>query len=158
MKQDRFLTGILIGIAVLVFIALVVFFMRKDNLVYVPDDNPAGVVQNYVVALYKHDYQKAYTYVADLQNKPTLDQFQQSFLNHNIDPTGVALDLGKVEINGDTATVSLSINNVPADPFSTGYRSTDYAQLVRQGEAWKIKQLPQGNFWAYDWYTPTPKP
>ena len=52
MKQDRFLTGILIGIAVLVVIALAVFFLRQDNLVYAAEDTPAGVVQNYVVALH----------------------------------------------------------------------------------------------------------
>ena len=31
MKQDRFLTGILIGIGVLVAVALTVFFTRKDT-------------------------------------------------------------------------------------------------------------------------------
>src|SRR5258706_11892863 len=108
MKQDRFLTGILIGIAVLVVVALVVFFIRKDNLVYVADDNPAGVVQNYVVALHKHDYEKAYGYLANLENKPTLEQFQQSFLNHNVDPANAALEIGKVEITGRNATVALA--------------------------------------------------
>lgn len=158
MKQDRFLTGILIGIAVLVVVALAVFFTRKDNLVYVPDDNPAGVVQDYAVALYKHDTQKAYGYLADLPNKPALAQFQQSFFNHNVDPANTALELGKVEINGDSATVALSINTSPSGPFSSEFRNADYAQLARQNGAWKIKQMPQYNFWAYDWYTPTPKP
>lgn len=157
MKQDRFLTGILIGIAVLVVIALAVFFMRKDNQVYVADDNPAGVVQNYVVALHKHDYDKAYSYLSNLENKPSLEQFQQSFLNHNVDPANTALELGKVEISGKTATVLLNINNSPRDPFSSEYVNSDYAQLVNQNGAWKIKQMPY-SFWAYDWYTPTPKP
>ena len=157
MKQDRFLTSILIGIAALVVVALVVFFMRKDNLVYVTDDNPAGVVQNYVVALHKHDHEKAYGYLADLQNKPTLEQFQQSFLNHTPDPSNSALELGKVEISGKSASVQLNINNSPKDPFSSGYINSDFAQLVNQNGAWKLKQMPY-NFWAYDWYTPTPKP
>ncbi len=157
MKQDRFLTGILIGIAVLVVVALVVFFVRKDNLVYVTEDSPAGVVQNYVVALHKHDYEKAYGYLADLQNKPTLEQFQQSFLNHNVDPTNAALELGKVEITGKSASVQLNVNNSPRDPFASEYVNSEYAQLVNQNGAWKLKQMPY-NFWAYDWYTPTPKP
>ena len=157
MKQDRFLTGILIGIAVLVVVALAVFFTRKDNLVYVPDDNPTGVVQNYVVALHKADYEKAYGYLADQSNKPTFDQFQQSFFNHNVDPSNAALELGKANITGKTATVALSIDNAPSDPFSRGYSTPDYAQLVNQNGAWKISHLPY-NFWAYDWYQPTPKP
>jgi hypothetical protein len=40
MKQDRFLTGILVGIAVLVVVALAVFFIRKDNQSYVSEDVP----------------------------------------------------------------------------------------------------------------------
>jgi hypothetical protein len=157
MKQDRFLTGILIGIAVLVVVALVVFFVRKDNLVYINDDVPAGVVQNYVVALHKRDYEKAYGYLATLENKPDLNLFRQAFLNHNIDPTSTGIEIGTAEINGDTATVATSIISSPGDPFSSGYRNTDYAQLVRENGAWKIKQMPY-NFWAYDWYQPTAIP
>ena len=58
MKQDRFLTGILIGIGVLVVIALVVFFTRKDSQTYVSEDVPEGVVHNYVLAVLNKDYQK----------------------------------------------------------------------------------------------------
>jgi hypothetical protein len=158
MKQDRFLTGILIGIAVLVIVALLVFFIRKDNLVYVAEDTPAGVVQNYVVALHKHDYQRAYNYLADLDGKPTLDQFQQSFLNHSVDPTNAAIEIGKTETTGKSATVALIINNTPRDPFSGEYRNTDYAELISQSGNWKIKQMPYGNFWAFDWYQPKPTP
>jgi hypothetical protein len=157
MKQDRFLTGILIGIAALVVLALVVFFVRKDNLVYVADNTPEGVVQNYVVALHKRDYEKAYSYLANLKDKPTPDQFRQSFLNHNVDPVNAGLEIGKTEISGNTATVSLAVIFSPGDPFSSGYRNTDYAQMVQENGAWKIKQMPF-NFWAYDWYQPTPMP
>lgn len=157
MKQDRFLTGILIGIAVLIVLALVVFFVRKDNLTYVADNTPEGVVQNYVVALHKRDFDKAYAYLADLESKPTPEQFRQSFLNHTVDPANAGLEIGKAEISGETATVSLGVIFSPSDPFSSGYRNTEYAQLVQENSAWKIKQMPY-NFWAYDWYQPTPMP
>lgn len=157
MKQDRFLTGILIGIAVLIVIALAVFFTRKDNLNYVSDDTPEGVVQNYVVALHKRDFDKAYGYLADLPNKPTLELFRQAFLNHSVDPTNAGLEIGKTEISAETASVSLGVIYSPNDPFSSGYRNTEYAQLVRQNGIWKVKQLPN-NFWAYDWYQPNTIP
>ncbi|HSL44070.1 MAG TPA: hypothetical protein VK897_11605, partial [Anaerolineales bacterium] len=70
MKQDRFLTGILVGIAILVVVALAVFFLRRDNQSYVSEDVPEGVVHNYVLAVINGDYQKAYGYLADLDNKP----------------------------------------------------------------------------------------
>ena len=65
MKQDRFLTGILIGIGILIIAALAVFFVRKDSQTYVPDDVPEGVVHNYVVAVLNKDYEKAFVLAAD---------------------------------------------------------------------------------------------
>jgi hypothetical protein len=158
MKQDRFLTGILIGIAVLIIAALAVFFIRKDNLNYVSADTPEGVVQNYVVALHKRDFEKAYSYLADLQNKPTADVFRQAFLNHEVDPTNAGLEIGKTEISADTATVNLGLIYSPNDPFSSGYRNAEYAQLLRQNGAWKLKQLPYNTFWSYNWFQPPTVP
>ena len=157
MKQDRFLTGILIGIAVLVVLALAVFFTRKDNLNYVSDETPSGVVQNYVVALHKRDFERAYSYLADSPNKPTAEFFRQSFLNHNVDPTNAGVEIGETEISGNRASVTLGVIYSPNDPFSSGYRNAEYAQLTLQQGKWKISQLPY-TFWSYEWYQPTPIP
>jgi hypothetical protein len=157
MKQDRFLLGILIGIVVLVVLALVVFFTRQDNLNYVDEDTPAGVVQNYVVALHKKDYERAYGYLADLPYKPTAYEFRQAFLNHMVDPTNAGIEIGKTEISEDSASIDLGIVFSASDPFSSGYRNVDYAMLIRQEGAWKIKQLPY-NFWSYEWYQIIQKP
>ncbi len=78
MKQDRFLTGILIGIGVLVLSALLVFFMRKDTQTYISEDQPEGVVHNYILAILNKDYEKAYGYLADLDNKPSFEEFRDS--------------------------------------------------------------------------------
>lgn len=153
MKNDRFLLGILIGIVVLIFAALAVFFTRKETLVYTSDSTPQGVVQNYIVAVYKRDYAKAYTYLADLPDKPTIDFFTNSFLNHSVDPGKTGVDIGKADIVGSTGSVEIVIIYNTSDPFSTGYRNTEYAQLTLQNGAWKLKQLP-GNYWGYNWYQP----
>lgn len=165
MKQDRFLTGILIGIGLLIVAALMLFFARQNRqLTYVPDDTPEGAVKNYLVALFKKDYEKAYSYLADKDGKPTFDQFKQSLLMNEVNPNNVGVDIGGVEYNGDDAYVTLYLQQGPSDPFSSGYRNQDRAVLVRQGGKWKIEQMPYYNFWGYDWYpqyTPTaplPKP
>lgn len=155
MKQDRFLTGILIGIAALILLALVVFFLRKDDLVYVDESTPQGVVQNYIVAVQKRDYEKAYAYLADLENKPTYEQFRESFFNNYISPSGVGVEILQTETSGDLATVGLAIIYNQSDPFAGSSRYVETARLERQAGAWKIKQLPY-QFWAYDWYQPTP--
>jgi hypothetical protein len=67
------------------------------------------------------------------------------------------VEIGKAEMVGNSASVSLGVVYGQSDPFSSGYRNADYAQLVRQNGTWKIKQMPY-SFWAYDWYQSTPFP
>jgi len=157
MKQDRFLTGILIGIGLLVVVALAVFFTRKDTQTYVSDDTPEGVVHNYVVAVLNKEYEKAYGYLADLENKPTYDEFHNSFLTGMVNPDSSGVDVGQSDITGDDATVDVTLVYNPTDPFSTGYRDTQRAILVLQNDAWKISSMPQYNFFDYNWYQEMPK-
>lgn len=157
MKQDRFLTGILIGIGVLILAALVVFFIRKDSQTYVQDDVPEGVVHNYVVAILNKDYEKAYGYLADLENKPTFDEFQNSFLTGILNPGNSAVDVGDSQVNGSNATVEVAMIYNPSDPFSTGYRDVQNAILVRQGGQWKLSSMPTYYLWDYGWYQDLPK-
>ncbi|MFT3890337.1 MAG: hypothetical protein QM730_01780 [Anaerolineales bacterium] len=157
MKQDRFLTGILIGIGLLVVIALTVFFTRKDSQTYITEDTPEGVVHNYVVAVLDKDYEKAYGYLADLDHKPTLDEFRQSFLNGSVNPNNGAVDVGQSEISNEEASVEVAMIYNPNDPFSSGYRDTQRALLVKQNGAWKISSMPTYYFWDYAWYSESPK-
>ncbi len=157
MKQDRFLTGILIGIGVLVVVALVVFFMRNDTQTYISEDTPEGVVHNYVVALLDDDYERAYGYLADLEHKPTYEQFRDSFLTGMVNPNSMAVDIGEAEVSNDTASVEVALIYNSTDPFSTSYRDTSQrAVLVRQNGSWKLSSLPY-NFWDYSWYSELPK-
>ncbi len=157
MKQDRFLAGILIGIGLLVVLALVVFFNRKDTQTYISDDTPEGVVHNYVVAVLNKEYEKAYSYLADLENKPTYDEFHDSFLTGMVNPDSSGVDVGQSDITGDDATVEVTLVYNASDPFSTGYRDTQRAILVMQNGAWKISSMPQYNFFDYNWYQEMPK-
>ena len=157
MKQDKFLTGILIGIGVLVLLALGLFFMRQDKREYVAESNPEGVVHNYVLAVLNKDYQKAYGYLADLDYKPTYEQFRQSFFNGMVNPADVGIDVGAVEINKDEAVVTLAVYYSNSDPFSSRYASEDRALLVKQNGAWKLSSMPY-NFWDYSWYQQQIKP
>src|SRR5512140_3284366 len=152
MKQDRFLTGILIGIALLIAAALAVYFTRHDQGAYVPETTPEGIVHNYVLAVLNRDYQKAYGYLADLDHKPTFDQFRQAFAVGRLTPSGNGIKVGKATITGNDATVDVSMVYTPSDPFSSGYNNDGTAQLVRQNGAWKISSMPTYNLWDYGWY------
>jgi len=153
MRQDRFLTGILVGIVVLVVIALAVFFLRRGSQSYIPEDVPEGVVHNYVLAVLNDDYEKAYGYLADLDNKPTYEQFRDAFLTGVVNPNNSAVDIGTSEVTDETASVEVALIYNPSDPFSTGYRDVQRAVLVRQNGAWKLSSMPGYYFWDYNWYT-----
>ena len=158
MKQDRFLAGILIGIGLLIVLALVLFFTRQDRRDYIPDGNPEGVTHNYVLAVVNKDYEKAYSYLAELENKPTYEEFRQSFFNGAVNPGTVGVDVGRADINGDEAIVELSLIYSPSDPFSSGYTNIERALLVRQGGNWKLSAMPTYSLWDYNWYQEPFKP
>ncbi len=157
MRQDRFLTAILIGIAVLIVVALAVYFTRRGTGSYVAEDTPEGVVHNYVLAVLNKDYQKAYGYLADLSNKPTYDQFRRTFAVGQLNPSSSSLQIGKSAVSGNDASVEVDMISQPGDPFSSGYNNVGTAQLMRQGGAWKISAMPAYNLWDYSWYQPGPK-
>lgn len=151
MKQDKFLTGILIGVGALIILALVLFFFRQDKRDYLPDDTPEGVTHNYALAVLNKDYEKAYGYLADLKYKPTYEEFRQSFLNGMANPENTGLDVGTATITGDEAVVDLTLYYSYSDPFSSRTGSPDRALLVNQGGNWKVSSMPY-SFWDYNWY------
>lgn len=151
MKQDKFLIGILAGIGALIVLALVLFFTRQDKREYISDATPEGVVHNYVLAVLNKDYEKAYSYLADLENKPSEDDFRQSFFNGIINAENVGVDIGEAEISDENASVNLLIYYSSNDPFSSSYGSQDRASLVQQNGNWKLSYMPY-SFWDYNWY------
>lgn len=157
MKQDRFLIGILIGIFILILAALTVFFTRQNKQTYGSEEAPEGVVHNYVLAVLNKDYHRAYTYLADLENKPNYDNFRRSFLTGSLNPSNTGIKISKADVSGEDATVEISTVYRPSDPFSTEYNNPGVAQLVKQNGSWKITSMPAYNIWDYSWYQAPPK-
>jgi len=124
---------------------------------YISENSPEGVVHNYVLAILNKDYEKAYGYLAELEYKPTYEEFRRPFLNGYVNPDTTAVDVGISEISGDEASVEISQIYNQGDPFSSGYRDTQRAILVKQNGAWKLSNMPAYNFWDYSWYTEVPK-
>jgi hypothetical protein len=151
MKQDRFLMVILGVIGLLVILAVVLFFIRQDPQDYVSDDNPKGVVHNFILALQKRDYQRAYTYLHDDENKPEIFDFQQSYLLVESEIVRTAVQLGEVDINGDQARVDLTIIHTNNDPFDQRGDQVIAAILTLQNGEWRIVNMPYP-FWGWGWY------
>jgi len=156
MKQDRFLIGILAAICLLVVLSLVLFLLRKDTQAYLPEAAPEGMVNNYVLALQQGDYQRAYRYLAEKQNKPTYEQFRRSFFNNQLDVHGTGVRIGTPEISGQEAFIEVTVIHSAGDPFSREWNTTETAVLVSQAGGWRISQMPYP-YWGWDWYQPTPE-
>jgi len=158
MKQDRFLMGILIFIGVLVAAALTLFFVRNQKPTYGAEDTPAGVLYNYAVALQLRDYERAYGYLAEKDNKPTYNAFHQAFLTRQLDTGTSALQIGNVQmLESGEAWVNVTIQFAGNGLLDNGWSSNDKGTLVKQKGAWKITYLPNP-YWGWDWYQPTPLP
>lgn len=157
MKQDRFLLGILIGIALLVVAALVVFFTRSQPVSYRSGQAPEDVVHNYVLAVMNKDFEKAYDYLAELKYKPSFEDFRQAFAVGRLTPGQAGIRIGDSRITGDSASVDVIMVYAQGDPFSPGYENSGAAQLLVQDGAWKISSMPVYNIWDFGWYQEQPK-
>jgi len=154
MKQDRFLTGILIFIALLVVIALGIFLMRGNDLSYSLDDTPESVVRNYVLALQNMDFERAYGYLSDDDQKPDYETFRYSFLNQGLDTTNTSIQIGSTRYSGnDEAFVDITIVYNSGGIFSSPNTNREVASLVKQTQGWKITYMPYP-FWGWEWYQP----
>jgi hypothetical protein len=156
MRQDRFLSGILIGIAVLVVISIALFLFRRDQSEYLPDGTPQSAVQNYVLALQKGDTQRAFNYLADGNGKPDLVTFQQSILQQESEISSTSLEVGEVTLSSNAANISVTVIRSSGGLIAQISRQPSSATAVRSQNTWKISNLPYP-FWAYNWYQPTPE-
>jgi len=157
MRQDRFLLGILAGIAALVIVAVALFFARRGTLEYGPEDSPAGVTRNFVVAIKKGDIDRAYGYLAEFEGKPDVFAFRQTFQQMQAsDVAATGVEVGDANIDAERAFVPVSMLRGGGGLFNEVYRDQQSAELALEGGAWKIKAMPYP-FWNFSW-TPPVKP
>jgi len=158
MRQDRTLQVIFVVILLIIALALGVFFTRRQTPRYMNDVSPKGVIHNYAVALLLEDYEKAYSYLKEGENKPSLGNFRNAFLTRQIDPTSTSLEIGSVRQNGDEAIVELLIIHNSTDPLMRGFTETNTATLIRNSSGeWKIANMPYP-YWNWDWNNPPVEP
>lgn len=158
MKQDRFLLGILAGILILIVLALVLFFLRQGQAGYVAEeDTPGAVLNNYVTAIDRQDFQRAYSYLAESPNKPALSVFRSTILNGRAGSRPVGLEIGDAQIDVNEAIVRVTVVRVSGGPLADTYREPQTATLERQGGSWKITGMAYP-YWDWSWSAQNTQP
>lgn len=154
MKTDRFLLFLLIGIGVLVLLAVGLFLARGGaQRAYGDDSSPDGVLRNYIIAVQKQDYARAYAYLSDTtQGKPTLAAFQQSMISMQTEMLRTGVEIGVTQLNDDrTAVISVTLIHNVEGVFSTPYRDLQSVRALREQGDWKIAHIPYP-YGDYSWY------
>ena len=154
MAKDRFLLIILLTIVALAGLSVALFFVRQGSQDYASDDTPQNVVRNYVLALEKKDFARAYAYLRQGAGKPDFERFRQDFIGRGLDISNVAIQIGETQPSGKDVIVSVVVIRSGGGPFGDVYRESNSALLVLdESGAWLIASMPYP-YWGWDWYNP----
>jgi hypothetical protein len=143
-STDKILIGIVIGIIMLIIVALIVTLTQPDP-TYQSEDTPKGVAHNYLLALQKEEYDRAYIYLSPtIKSYPTsLDEFTDQIRNDAWRfrlSTNSTLSVESAKINGDRATVTVQESSFRSgDLFNNTQSSRSFdMELILANEEWKI--------------------
>ena len=155
-NTDKFLTGIVIAVVLLVGAAFAVALLRPKP-VYRSEDAPEGVAHNYLLALQQRDYDRAYGYLS-----PTIDGYpasaqafatdiQNNSWNFRLDDTSTTLEVDSARITGDQATVTVRETRFnQGGLFESSQYTNTFEMRLRRGEGvWRI--TGSDAYWAYCW-------
>ncbi|HEY73428.1 MAG TPA: hypothetical protein G4N99_09170 [Thermoflexia bacterium] len=143
-STDKFLVGIVAGIILLVVAAFIITLTRPDP-AYQAEDTPKGIAHNYLLALQKEDFERAYSYLS-----PTLDgypdsaeafveQVKDSSWRFRVDvDTTLAVESARITNNRATVDVR-EARFYESDLFDPGQRTTIFEiELQLDDGEWKI--------------------
>ena len=159
-SSDKFLLFFILGIVVILAITFIIIF-RTPEPTYTEDDNPEGVVFNYILALRKADYEKALGYLSpSLEEHPRSAKKFSQLVNENPYVFGNLSDdfiikVEQTQLTEDQATVEVTQTHF----YSSGlfYRreyTTDFEmRLEFENNEWKI--IYGSKYWFYCWGDPT---
>jgi hypothetical protein len=145
-SSNRLLIAIVIGAVVLVVIAIGVTLLQPEP-DYLPEDTPEGVAHNYLFALEKGEYQRAYSYLSpNLPGYPlSLEIFTESIEDNSYRfrlDRDTTLRVDSVDSDGDKASVTIIENIFYSGGIlgSNEYSDSFKMKLQLEDGEWKISE------------------
>ncbi|HEX9117640.1 MAG TPA: hypothetical protein VGA61_16340 [Anaerolineae bacterium] len=159
--SDRFLFAIVAGALLVAGAAVATTLSHRTEPAYRAEAAPQDVAYNYLLALQKRDYVRAYGYVSpQLTNYPrTVEQFASDLgMAYGRDPERNAVfEVDPAQIAGSLATVNVRETQFYSGGlFNSGENTMTYPLLLQQVDgAWKV--INGAGHWNGAWQS-APKP
>ncbi|MEK7276455.1 MAG: hypothetical protein AAB427_03825 [Chloroflexota bacterium] len=155
-NTDKFLTGIVIAVVLLVGAAFAVALLRPKP-VYQSEDAPEGVAHNYLLALQQGDYERAYGYLAPTVEgyPPSAEAFAENVHDYEwmfrLDEASITLVVESARVTGDRATVTVRETRFSQGGLFESSQSSDTFEmrLGHDVSVWRI--IGSDAYWAYCW-------
>ena len=140
MDTDRFFRWMIGGIALLAVTAVGVALYRQRQAHYRQENTPEAVVYNYLLALRRGEWGKAYDLLGNVPCKPQRTVFEMTMGNWRFFP---AVDIEDVRQQGEKAWVTLRFY-YDTGPFGGLAEVRDSSSMVlrRENGRWKIIEVP----------------
>jgi len=152
---DKLLIGIVVSIGLLVVVAFVVVLTQPEP-EYLNSDLPEAIVHNYLLALRKGEYKRAYEYLSpSLKGYPESVEVFEDDVNDSysfdFDKHDVTIDTQSSTIRGNSATVEvLETSFTGGGLFSSGNINRRFEMKLRQENGgWKL--VDGDRYWDYCW-------
>jgi hypothetical protein len=153
MKPDRFLTAIIAGLALLAVAAVIFFTVQNKQVNYGKEDTAVGVLRNYIIAVQKRDYERAYSYLANLADKPTFEQFRSRLVEYQPQLEGITLQIGEQNNSNGTTMIQVRFDRSGGNIFQMMSHEVNNAELEQQTGSWKLKNFIFP-YWDWSFYQP----
>jgi hypothetical protein len=138
MKSDKMLVWIVIVIAVLAAAAVLVYSFREE-VAYIDENTPEAVVHDFVLAIQREDYKKAYGFVlADIK----YEEFLEYSVNNTYQEYGIIIERSEILDKG-TAIVEylVVVESQSLVDSSYSYPESTTLTIKEEGGDWNISYM-----------------
>jgi hypothetical protein len=154
-RTDKYLIGIVVGIVLLVIVAFLITLVRPEP-TYQAGDTPEGVAHNYLLALQKGEYDRAYGYLSpSIEGYPTSEEMfikaVQDYswqFRHDQD---ITLTVESAQVTGDRATTRVRESRFRGGNLFDSSQSTTTFEVRLQLESGEWRIVDSRYYFAWCW-------
>ncbi|MGB0383870.1 MAG: hypothetical protein ACPGWR_03520 [Ardenticatenaceae bacterium] len=154
--NEKFLLAIVLGVLLLLGVTFAVALLRPAP-TYQSDEQPGGVAHNYLLALQRQEFERAYGYLSPTLKgyPPSADRFATDILDNRWNfefnnNASVSVVVDSVKVISEEAVISIRQTTFYRDgSLSSQYTTTFTIRLRQTDGAWKL--IDSESYWLNCW-------